>query len=67
MQSVNGKNHPRLASYVTYNWCSTSLDYMTDYEKNFKKYTGRISNGFISIYISGKPYVAGMVINPDHE
>jgi zinc protease len=53
-----------LASYVTYNWCSTSLDYMTDYEKNLQKITREDIKTFISRYITGKPYVAGMVINP---
>ena len=52
------------ASYVTYNWCSTSLDYMTDYEKNLQKITREDIKRFVSTYISGKPYVAGMIINP---
>lgn len=52
------------ASYVTYNWCSTSLDYMTDYEKNLQKIKREDINRFIIRYITGKSYVAGMVINP---
>jgi zinc protease len=53
-----------LASYVTYNWCSTSLDYMTDYEKNLQKINRGDIKRFISRYITGKPYVAGLIINP---
>jgi zinc protease len=53
-----------LASYVTYNWCSTSLDYMTDYEKNLQKINREDIKRFISTYIAGKPYVAGMILNP---
>ncbi len=63
--AIRQKEKPSaLASYVTYNWCSTSLDYMTDYEKNLQKITREDIKRFISIYITGKPYVAGMVINP---
>jgi zinc protease len=54
-----------LASDVTYNWCSTSLDYMTDYDKNLQNINREEIKRFISRYISGKPYVAGMVINPE--
>ncbi len=54
-----------IASYVTYNWCSTSLDYMTDYEKNCQNISRADIKRFVNTYITGKPYVAGMVINPD--
>jgi zinc protease len=53
------------ASSVTYAWCSTGLDYMTDYEKNCQKISRDDIKRFISMYITGKPYIAGMVINPD--
>jgi zinc protease len=52
------------ASSVTYAWCSTGLDYMTDYEKNCDKITRDDIKRFISTYITGKPFVAGMVISP---
>ncbi|HTB24724.1 MAG TPA: hypothetical protein VK711_05110, partial [Puia sp.] len=48
----------------TYSWCSTGLDYMTDYEKNCEKITRADINKFVTTYISGKPFVAGMTINP---
>ena len=50
-----------------FNGAAPALDYMTDYEKNLQKITRDDIKRFISIYISGKPYVAGMVINPDYE
>jgi zinc protease len=53
------------ASNLTYAWCSTSLDYMTDYEKNCDKITREDIKRFVSKYIIGKPYIAGMIINPD--
>ena len=54
-----------LASYVTYSWCSTGLDYMTDYEKNCQSVTRADIKRFVDKYIMGKPYIAGMIINPD--
>jgi zinc protease len=53
------------ASVVTAAWCGSSLDYMTDYVKNCDKITKEDIQRFIRIYISAKPYVAGMVISPD--
>ncbi len=53
------------ASIVTRAWCGSSLDYMTDYEKNCEKITREDIKRFINKYISGKPYVAGMIINPE--
>jgi zinc protease len=53
------------ASIVTKDWCSSSLDYMTDYEKNCEKITREDIKRFVKKYISGKPYVAGMIISPE--
>ena len=53
------------ASIVTAAWCSSSLDYMTDYEKNCQKVTRADIQWFISKYITGKPYVAGMIISTE--
>jgi zinc protease len=52
-------------SILTYYWTSASLDYMTDLVKNCEKVSRDDIKKFINQYISGKPYVAGMVINPD--
>jgi zinc protease len=54
-----------LASTVSYNWCSTSLNYFTDYDSNLQKVTREDINRYIKTYIQGKPYVAGMIINAE--
>jgi zinc protease len=38
---------------------------MTDYEKNCEKITREDIKRFVKKYISGKPYVAGMIISPE--
>jgi zinc protease len=48
---------------LTYQWCSTSLDYFTDLNDNYMKVTRADILKFINTYIVGKHYVAGMVIN----
>jgi zinc protease len=53
------------ASIVTAAWCSSSLDFMTDFEKNCQNVTRADIQRFIARYISGKPYVAGMIINSE--
>jgi zinc protease len=53
------------ASIVTAAWCSSSLDYMTDYEKNCQKVTRADIQRLITKYIKGKPYVAGMIISTE--
>jgi zinc protease len=53
------------ASILTKAWCSSSLDYMTDYEKNCDKISREDIKHFVNKYITGKPYVVGMIINPD--
>jgi zinc protease len=54
-----------LASNLTFFWCSTSLDYATDYNENCMKVSREDIKRFISRYIADKPYVAGMIINPE--
>ena len=54
-----------LASQLTYQWCSTSLDYYTDYLKNCMSVTKKDIQNYIIKYIAGKPYVAGMIINAE--
>jgi zinc protease len=64
--AIRQKEEPSAqASIVTAAWCSSSLDYMTDYEKNCQKVTRGDIQRFISKYITGKPYVAGMIINSE--
>jgi zinc protease len=54
-----------LASQLTSWWASTSLDYLTDYQANLQKITKEDIKKYITTYIKGKPYVAGMIINPE--
>ncbi|MDB5248271.1 MAG: insulinase family protein [Segetibacter sp.] len=45
-------------------WCSTSIDYFTDYQSNLQKVTKDDIQKFVKTYIKDKPHVAGMIINP---
>lgn len=61
----NREKPSSLPAQSTFFWASTSLDYMTDYDKNCEKVTREDIKRYISKYITGKPYVAGMIINPE--
>ena len=50
---------------VTYFWCVASLDYYNDYLNNRMKVTRADIQRYINKYITGKPFVAGIVINAD--
>lgn len=50
---------------LTFWWCSTSLDYFNDYNANMQKVTRKDISDYVKKYISGKPYVAGMIINDE--
>ncbi len=54
-----------LPSQVSFAWCSTSLNYYTDYEKNLKNISRADIIKFVNTYVKGKPYVAGLIINPE--
>lgn len=54
-----------LPGQLTFWWASTSLDYMTDYEKNTERVSRADIKRYIQKYISNKPFVAGMIINPE--
>ncbi len=54
-----------LASQLTYWWCSTSLNFFTDYFPALNKVTRQDINAYVKKYIAGKPFVAGMIINAD--
>jgi zinc protease len=65
-QKIRQEEKPSsLASQLTYNWASTSLDYMTDYFEAMDKVTRADIQRYIAKYITGKPYVAGMIINKE--
>jgi zinc protease len=54
-----------LASQLTYNWTSTSLYYLTDYFAAMDKVTKQDIQNYVVKYITGKPYIAGMIINKE--
>lgn len=54
-----------LPSNLTFWWCSTSLNYFTDYDANLQKTTRADIIRFVKKYITGKPYVAGMIISEE--
>ncbi|GAA4922702.1 pitrilysin family protein [Mucilaginibacter defluvii] len=54
-----------LASQLTYQWCSTSLNYFTDLDANYQKVTRQDIKNYIDKYIIGKPKVAGVILQPE--
>jgi zinc protease len=50
---------------LTFWWCSTSLDYFTDYESNMQKVTRDDLANYAKKYITGRPYIAGLIINEE--
>ena len=50
---------------LTFWWCSTSLDYFTDYDAAMQKISRQDIINYIKKYVTGKPYVAGMIINDE--
>jgi zinc protease len=63
---VYSKERPSsLASQISFDWCSTSLDYYTDTDNNYQKITRQDIITFINKYVAGKPMVAGLIIAPD--
>jgi len=52
-----------LASQLTYQWCSTSLDYFTDYQQACINVSKAAIKEYVTKYITGKNYVAGLIIN----
>jgi len=53
-----------LGMQLSADWCSTSLDYRTDYPGNLQKITKGDIQRFVKTYIQNKPFVAGIIINP---
>lgn len=54
-----------LASQLTYQWCSTSLDYFTDYMDACMKITRKDLQQYAAKYMVGKPFISGMIINAE--
>ncbi len=61
----NNEKPSTLSSQLTYQWCSTSLNYFTDYTDACKKVTREDLQQYAKKYIVNKPFVAGMIINAD--
>ncbi|MGC4037107.1 MAG: pitrilysin family protein [Chitinophagaceae bacterium] len=59
----NEEKPSQLASSFTYWWCSTSIDFGTDYNDNMQKVTRSDIQRYVKKYVIGKPYVAGLIIN----
>jgi zinc protease len=54
-----------LPSQLTYQWCSTSYEYGTDYVENCMKVTREDMKAYVKKYILGKNHVAGIILNPE--
>ena len=65
-QQIRSNEKPSsLASQLTFHWCSTSLEYFTDYFPAMDKVTRQDIINYVNKYIVGKPYVAGLIINKE--
>jgi len=49
---------------VSFWWCSASFDYFSTYLENINKVTRADIQNYVRKYITGKPYCAGLLINP---
>jgi len=63
--TFNKEKPSSLPSQVSYNWCSTSLNYYTDNTDNYQKVTRADIQKYLTTYVIGKPMAAGIVIKPD--
>jgi zinc protease len=54
-----------LPSQLTYWWCSTSLDFLTDYTDAMLKVTRKELQQYAQKYLVNKPFVAGMILNEE--
>jgi zinc protease len=52
---------------ISFWWCSASLDYYFNYINNLKKVLRADIQNYVRKYIKGKPYCAGLLINPQVE
>ncbi|MDB5137068.1 MAG: insulinase family protein, partial [Mucilaginibacter sp.] len=63
---IRNKEKPStLPDQTSYDWCSTSLNNYTDTDKNLQKVTRGDIERYINKYITGKPMVAGLIIQPE--
>ncbi len=63
--AIQAKEKPStLPGQISYDWCSTSLNFYTDQESNYQKVTREDIARYLKKYIAGKPMVAGLIIDP---
>jgi zinc protease len=61
----NEEKPSQLPSTLTFWWCSTSLDYFTDYDNNMQRVTRADIQQYVKKYITNRPVVAGLIINDE--
>ena len=59
----NEEKPSELPHDLTFWWCSTSLDYLNDYNNNMQKISRADIQRYVKKYIVDKPFVAGLIIN----
>lgn len=64
--NIRSKEKPSsIPGQVSYNWCSTSLNFYTDLDGNYQKVTRGDIKRYLDKYIVGKPMIGGIVISPE--
>ncbi len=64
--AIREKEKPSsLASQLSYNWCSTSINYATNMDANYQKVNRADIKKYLETYIIKKPMVAGIILNPE--
>jgi zinc protease len=46
-------------------WCSTGLDYYLDYIPDVKRITREDVEDYVNTYITGKPFVIGVLLSQE--
>ncbi|WP_255479772.1 M16 family metallopeptidase [Mucilaginibacter sp. E4BP6] len=54
-----------LPGQLSYSWASTSLNYYTDNTDDYQKVTREDIKRYLDTYVVGKPFVGGLIINPE--
>jgi zinc protease len=64
-QIRNTEKPSSLPDILTYDWCSTSLNFYTDYTNACMTVTRQQVEEYAKKYIVNQPFIAGMIINAD--
>ncbi len=63
---IHSKEKPSdLPAQVSFDWCSTSLNFYTDLDENYQRVTREDIARYLNKYLTGKPMVAGLIIKPE--